>query len=782
MMGIMRIKPFHIAAVRDCVLLLCVLTASSVASAVSAQTVGGWMATPMAQANGVKVRTPLARPISRYSKLSLTVDTRWTNNFGYLPIQATVTSPKPTTADHSITVRLHNGWADAMVVEQQLELPAGSVSASATIAVPQYQRQTQFFWWEVWVDGMKDKDLSLKKEDAARTIGGGFNSSSGLCFLAIGPANAARTLVAPNTFEFEVLTLPASEFPTRWIEYTCIDVMTLTADELQSFPTTNARAFEAMRHWLNAGGQLWISEVGKWFEKLPDVSKLMRLRQSVDPTVIMDAENNETNTSKTKQIRVTSAGWQPVRFRNGNPEGQVVTFLHVLTGETRVERDPAAINQLQNDPNFSVVQQQYETAGDRPQRRWPRDTGEWFVEQRYGLGSVRAFRESSEVSLFHQRPLAANPNVALNEESASRMPRSLSMALRSAERWDARHGTAPDSANYDFANLLVPGVGLAPVTEFRVLITLFVLAIGPLNYWLLKRWRRMHLLVLTVPLAAALMTAALFGYAIVADGFGTTVRAHSFTTLDQRTGEAACWARISYYAGLAPGDGLTMPNDIALYPIIPAWNANRFGADLGVSRFMRWDGNEAKLTAGWLRSRTPTQYLTVRARKSPHRLELAEGGGRLRATNKLGTAIEFVLVFDSADKILLGEKLADGSVAFLQPIERAEAVKRFRRIVTENEPQPPPALSDGNSHFAVMQRRQRRQIFTGQFGMQSSEARLSTNRVNESLAELVGLLGAPALALPPRSYVAITATGPEVEFGLRGAEEEASFHVIVGKW
>ena len=34
----------------------------------------------------------------------------------------------------------------------------------------------------------------------------------------------------------------------------------------------------------------------------------------------------------------------------------------------------------------------------------------------------------------------------------------------------------PDDANLDFAKLLVPGVGLAPVTEFRVLITLFVLA------------------------------------------------------------------------------------------------------------------------------------------------------------------------------------------------------------------------------------------------------------------------------------------------------------------
>ena len=32
------------------------------------------------------------------------------------------------------------------------------------------------------------------------------------------------------------------------------------------------------------------------------------------------------------------------------------------------------------------------------------------------------------------------------------------------------------------------------------------------------------------------------------------------------------------------------------------------------------------------------------------------------------------------------------------------------------------------------------------------------------------------------SYVAVTETGPEVEFGMDGVEEQASFHVIVGQW
>jgi hypothetical protein len=252
--------------------------------------------------------------------------------------------------------------------------------------------------------------------------------------------------------------------------------------------------------------------------------------------------------------------------------------------------------------------------------------------------------------------------------------------------------------------------------------------------------------------------------------------------LDQRDAEAASWARLSYYSGLAPRSGLTMPADVVLYPINPAWNTSSIDASLGIERSLSWEGDRAKLTRGWLRSRTPTQYLAIRSCKTARRLELASGGGKMRATNRLGAAIDFVLVADRQGELWVGEKLPDDGVAFLEPIERPKAIRRFRELVVANEPQAPAALSDGDSPFAVMQRRQSWQMYRGRFGFQNNEARLSTSLVSEALAELAGLAGRPALALPPRSYVAVTAKGPEVELGMRGAEEEASFHVIVGQW
>src|SRR5262249_50379002 len=154
---------------------------------------------------------------------------------------------------------------------------------------------------------------------------------------------------------------------------------------------------------------------------------------------------------------------------------------------------------------------------------------------------------ANEIAELVQGTAPTSTNLALGDDSTVESIRSIAFAGRTTRRWEGRHGLTPDTASREFAQLLVPDVGLAPVLEFQILITLFVFVIGPINYWLLKRFGRLFLIVLTVPLAAAITTAGLFAYAILSDGFGTTVRVRSFTSIDQRTGESACWSRLSYY-------------------------------------------------------------------------------------------------------------------------------------------------------------------------------------------------------------------------------------------
>jgi hypothetical protein len=251
--------------------------------------------------------------------------------------------------------------------------------------------------------------------------------------------------------------------------------------------------------------------------------------------------------------------------------------------------------------------------------------------------------------------------------------------------------------------------------------------------------------------------------------------------LDQRSGEATCWARLSYYSGLAPGDGLKFPKDLAIYPIIPGWNETSTNATIGEDRELLWEPLQARLTRGWLRSRTPTQYLTVRARKSPHQIQFASWQGRLRATNKLGTEIAYLVAVDGDGNLFAGQNVPLDARTELQPTVRTEAIRTVRQLIMDNDPQSPAALADGDADYIMMERRQS-QMVRRRYGGQYGDAQFPGNLLNEAIANLGGLDGLPALQLPPRSYVAFTETGPEVEIGMRGAEEQASFHVVVGEW
>ena len=88
-------------------------------------------------------------------------------------------------------------------------------------------------------------------------------------------------------------------------------------------------------------------------------------------------------------------------------------------------------------------------------------------------------------------------------------------------------------------------MGAAPLLAFVVLISVFALAIGPVNYYLTWRRKQLYLLVITIPLIAFLTSASLFGYAMLSDGApGVQSRLRSFTLLDQHSRTAVSFNRI----------------------------------------------------------------------------------------------------------------------------------------------------------------------------------------------------------------------------------------------
>jgi hypothetical protein len=225
---------------------------------------------------------------------------------------------------------------------------------------------------------------------------------------------------------------------------------------------------------------------------------------------------------------------------------------------------------------------------------------------------------------------------------------------------------------------------------------------------------------------------------------------------------------------------LSLPADVVMYPILPSWAREALIYD---EKQMGWTTDRAKLKQGWLISRTPTQYLSIRSRKSPSRLQVlsAANEDKVRVKNELGARIQTLVVTRDDGKMFFAEGVGESESANLQPIEQDDAIRRISKLIVEALPQAPMALASNDADLASVlgQRRSRRY---GRYGGQYSSGRLSENIAADSITSLAGLNGAPALALAPRSYVAVTEKGPEVELGVSTAQEEASFHLIQGKY
>jgi len=643
---------------------------------------------------------------STQSGLQVSVDTTWVGNRGYRPVQVTFSSAKPLTADTQITVRVHAGYwvgqGRSITVEQDLEMRQGASDALVTLLVPQYVDWDRY-GWEVWVDGKKDKQLT-----ASTT---GFNQANvgNGQYAALVLQNKVKGALATQpipTFpvEMDALAPSFSQLPKKWIGYTSLDMVIATPGKLERLKKNFPERLTEMLRWVRAGGNLWVFEVGEEYEQLVQAEASLGL-------------NLEGSTYEQR-------GWRSLPLGSTRRGADALVML-----DGRNETEPEDL-----------------AAGSR----------DWFVARAHGMGTITAFRKSCSELFPQDEELSTTGNPIMEAIEQSLLGERLS--------WSQRHGNDPGQENRGFNELLIPDVGAAPVFEFQLLISLFVIGIGPLNYWLLKRRGRLPLMLVTVPVAALVATSILFAYGILSDGFSVRVRTRSVTLLDQAAGEATCWARTSYYAGLAPAKGLTMPDDAVVYPIRPSHSSSYGYQYAQDQRELEW-GKHQRLTRGWLASRTPTQYLSIVARASKKGLRFESQGDGLSVTNELGVGIVWLGVQDHDGKFYLGGEISAEGSGRLDPSEMIATLGELRLLLTENVLELP-------AGFMVTQRR-------GRYGQSLDNYPLSSNLMEAQINSVVSPL---TFGWGDGTYVAITTAGPELSLGIEDAIESGSFHLVRGSW
>lgn len=721
--------------------------------------------------------------------LQVVVDTRWVNANGYRPVRIKLQNwpAGPTTADRSFRIELQpfkwqNGWGPNRVTGF-VDMPQGTATAEAVISVPQFLGMNSL-GVKVFEDGYELTDVSGQVNIPVRVSYEWSEVSPAILFIdrdapppevRLGIVNRSNfpgvavqqdthllpdlrpiTFFHPDASQYGVAynwqaegnntddatqlrivedlsrveLLPPQWLPTKWRDLTCFDVIFISFADLRQMAVDQPeQRLQALLEWAMTGPTLCVYGVKQNEAELKALAKLLGMPEA-DSQPTGDGEDDPATAAAKAN---TIAGWTTATGLQNAVEARGMREVWQARGMS-----PQTLTDTSNDKSPQPISR-----------------------RKFGLGRVIAIA---------------------SDEPWGQSVRQFNGLFNEIDRinwaWYQRHGVSFHRENTDFWDWLIPGIGQAPVNSYLVLISLFVIGIGPVNYFMLKRKKRLYLLLVTVPLGAGLVTTALMNYALISDGLGTRVRVRSFTELDQRIGQAVAWSRQTYYAGLAPSGGLSFPEDAAVYPI--DHHPQDYREQNRYNRRLVWDG-EQKLASGYLNSRSTSQYLVVQTQPSVRNLKIEAIPGSspsLRVTNNLDVKILQLAICNGLDQHFLATGVAASETVTARAISAADCMTALRTTMGANRP----AAPQGYDPNYYQRSYGYNAVYSSNWNRNDSGmpvAKFATGILERSLNES---LYSRSGRLESRTYVAIVERSPEVATGYERAREEASFHVILGRW
>jgi hypothetical protein len=510
--------------------------------------------------------------------------------------------------------------------------------------------------------------------------------------------------------------VPPSLLPESWIDYSGLDFLAISREDLERLERP---VRTAILKWTQCGGNLLIFDVGNDAGALPRLDRLIEV---------------------TDQPAATGA-WKDA-VPTERPSGVIAESTTAESGAGVPIPGPGSVRFARTTPSKSSA-----TAKKPPESLWPK-TSTAFRHRELMLGTVYALPDN---------PFPGSTNDWLwlfNSCGQGRWS------------WTSRHGTSPCLGAKDFYKFMNPGIHGVPTIAFLVLITLFSVVIGPVNYVYLSRKKMLWLLLFTVPALALTTTVLLVGYSVAAHGFSIKSRVRSLTVLDQRHRTTVTMARLALFAGVAPSNGLRFSPDTAVYPVIPTTNEPTGG-------FVDWTQTQ-NLVSGWLPARTRTQFYTVRNAEQRSRVEFKTLAAKAAEfSNGLPWELAMVVASDDAGHLYAGRSIAAGATVTLSE-PSSQDLKDFCELLRRNAP----ALPAGFVEPTAIGRSRR--FYMG-YSRGGETTDFSSNLMERRIAQWITQLPIKQ-GLAPRSYVAVLRQNPGVEMGVPSTTDEMSLHLLNGSF
>jgi len=253
---------------------------------------------------------------------------------------------------------------------------------------------------------------------------------------------------------------------------------------------------------------------------------------------------------------------------------------------------------------------------------------------------------------------------------------------------------APWRSNYSVeeANRHFPVVDdlQVPVKGLLVLMIGFAVLIGPVNLWVLAKYKKRMWLLWTVPTFSLLTCLAVWIYATAAEGWSGHERVRTVTILDQRNLTATTIGWAAFYAPITPGGGLTYAMSTELTPQIGRLSGRRYygyGGDSGRPRTVNLD-NGQHLATGWIVARVPAHFQVRKTADTVRRRLNFRGSAAagFEVVNGLGVDVRRLVYADRTGKLYQVGAIPAGQTATLNARPgRAKAGHDAWRWIYEND-------------------------------------------------------------------------------------------------
>jgi hypothetical protein len=269
----------------------------------------------------------------------------------------------------------------------------------------------------------------------------------------------------------------------------------------------------------------------------------------------------------------------------------------------------------------------------------------------YGRGAEQVARAATDIGAWIEprflvrdvdgvAAYACGQGLVLVGESAQPLEatgqvQSLNWAMESRGSWIPRVG----KDRGDELTVALPGLDL-PYRPLTLLLVLFAVLIGPVNFYVVRRLKKPALLLVTVPSIALLFSIGLFGYGALAQGLDVRTASETFTLLDQRAHHSSSAEVRTIFAGLSPGPGL-VPG-----PGASAWREISNGNWRDQVQCTIDFGANVVLGGNFMPVRTPTRQVLLTDRACRLRVDVRPDGDGWIVENALGVGIRSIELCD----------------------------------------------------------------------------------------------------------------------------------------